>query len=151
MTSTGETFKSDGHAQDLPDTARPIVLFDGACNLCNAAVNFILKHDGRKRFRFASLQSPVAADLLRQHGLSNGPDTVVMIDGDRAYTQSTAVLRIATELDSPWPLAGLAALIPRQLRDDAYAFVARHRAQWFGRQSTCRMPTEDERARFLDG
>ena len=151
MTSAGEIHESDGAARDVPEPAHPIVLFDGACNLCNAAVNFILKHDGRKRFRFASLQSPVAAELLRQHGLAATTGTVVMIDGDRAYTQSTAVLRIATELDSPWPLAGLAALIPRQLRDDVYAFVARHRVQWFGHRSECRMPTDHERARFLDG
>ncbi len=77
-------------------------------------------------------------------------DTVVMIDGDHAFTHSTAVLRIAAELDSPWPLAALAALIPKPLRDDAYAFVAKHRTQWFGRRPTCRVATDAERARFLD-
>ena len=145
MTAAAET--SDGPS--LPEPAHPVVLFDGCCNLCNAAVNFILKHDGANRFRFASLQSPVAAELLRRHGLPADSDTVVMIDGGHAYTHSTAVLRIATELDAPWPLAGLAALIPRQLRDDAYEFVSRHRAQWFGRRAECRVPTEAERARFI--
>ncbi len=128
----------------------PIVLFDGACNLCNAAVSFILRHDGRQRFRFASLQSAVGIDLLRRHGLPETLDSVVMIDGDQAYTRSTAALRIATELDSPWPLAGLLALVPRHLRDDAYDFVARHRTQWFGRKAECRVPTDAERARFLE-
>ena len=150
MTPAAPTSSVDGQSGSVPEPAHPIVLFDGACNLCNAAVSFILKHDGRQRFRFASLQSPVAADLLRQHGLPDTLDTVVMIDGDHAYTHSTAVLRIATELDSPWPLFGLAALVPRQLRDDAYAFVSRHRAQWFGRRAECRVPTDSERAQFLD-
>ena len=141
--------RPDGQPGAVPESAHPVVLFDGACNLCNGAVNFILKHDGRRRFRFASLQSPAGAELLRRHGLADDLDTVVMIDGDRAYTRSTAVLRIATELDPPWPLLGLAALVPRELRDDVYAFVARHRRQWFGRHSACRVPTDAERSRFL--
>ena len=132
-----------------PDVAHPIVLFDGTCNLCNAAVSFILRHDARQRFRFASLQSQVGIDLLRQHGLPETLDSVVMIDGTQAYTKSTAALRIATELDSPWPLAGVLALLPVNLRDDAYDFVARHRLQWFGRKAECRVPTDKERARFL--
>ena len=128
----------------------PVVLFDGCCSLCSAAVNFIMKHDGRDRFRFASLQSPVAAELLHQHGLPNDLDTVVAIVGGHAFTHSTAVLRIAAELDSPWPLAAVAALVPKHLRDGAYEFVSKHRAQWFGRKKECRMPTESDRQRFLD-
>ena len=138
------------NGQPTPAAPHPVILFDGACNLCNAAVNFVMRHDGRDRFRFASLQSPAGADLLRQHNLPADLNTVVMVDGDKAFTHSTAVLRIAAELDSPWPLAALAAVIPRPLRDDAYAFVAKHRAQWFGRKQECRVPTEQERARFLE-
>ncbi len=151
MTSESPPAATNGSSAYVPESAHPVVLFDGQCNLCNAAVSFILKHDGRQRFRFASLQSPVAADLLRQHGLPNDLDTVVMIDGDHAFTHSTAVLRIAAELDSPWPLAALAALIPRSLRDDAYGFVSKHRTQWFGRRATCRVATDAEQGRFLDG
>lgn len=134
---------------DRPETAHPVVLFDGACNLCNASVAFILKHDGRQRFRFASLQSAVGQAMLRRHGLPESLDSVAMVDGDQAFTRSTAVLRIATELDAPWPLAGLLALVPRALLDDVYNFVGRHRIQWFGRKETCRVPTESERERFL--
>jgi predicted DCC family thiol-disulfide oxidoreductase YuxK len=139
----------NGSPKFVPAAPHPVVLFDGQCNLCNGAVNFIIRHDSRDRFRFASLQSPVAAELLRQHGLADDLGTIVMIDGDHAFTRSTAVLRIAAELDSPWPLAALAALIPRHLRDDAYAFVAKHRLQWFGRKDACRVPTEKDRERFL--
>ena len=140
---------AEAPSKSVPAAPHPIVLFDGQCNLCNAAVNFIVAHDSRDRFRFASLQSDLAAGLLRQHGLPSDLDTVVMIDGDHAFTHSTAVLRIAAELDAPWPLAALAALVPRQLRDDAYAFVSKHRTQWFGRRQACRMPTDKDRDRFL--
>ncbi len=151
MTTATDALPTNGQPTFVPGSAHPVVLFDGQCNLCNAAVNFIMKHDGRNRFRFASLQSPVAADLMRQRGLdSEALDTVVMIDGDHAYTHSTAALRIAAELDSPWPLAALAVLIPKHLRDDAYAFVSKHRAQWFGRRPTCRVATDAERERFID-
>ena len=118
---------TNGHVTPDHRPDHPVVLFDGCCNLCSAAVNFIMKHDSRDRFRFASLQSPVAADLLHQHGLPSDLDTVVAIVGGHAFTHSTAVLRIAAELDSPWPLAAVGALVPKHLRDGAYEFVSKHR------------------------
>lgn len=136
----------------LPDrTGGPVVLFDGTCGLCDRAVTFILKHDTAHRFRFAPLDSDVARDLMRQHGLDPAAiDSVVCVEGGRATTHSTAALRIATLLDDPWPLAGFLAWVPTPLRDDAYNFVARHRKQWFGTvKQGCRVMTPDERARFL--
>jgi predicted DCC family thiol-disulfide oxidoreductase YuxK len=149
MTASTETPPRDDQPVAAPDVAHPVVLFDGVCNLCGSAVNFIMRHDGEQRFRFASLQSTVGQALLREYGLPASTDSVVMIDGTQAYTKSTAVLRIAADLDAPWPLAALAAVLPRQLRDDVYEFVAKHRFQWFGRKAECHVPTEAERARFL--
>ena len=143
MTENGHPLAPAGH---------PVVLFDGLCNLCSASVDFIIRHDSRNRIKFASLQSPVGEALLRQHGLPDDVRTVVMIDErGRPFTHSSAVLRIAAELDAPWPLAALATVIPAALRDRAYAFVSLHRLQWFGKRMACRMPTDADRARFLEG
>ncbi len=135
----------------MPDSSPPLILlFDGECGLCSAAVNFILKRDPHRRFRFAPLQSQAARDLLARHHIN--PDhlsSVVLIEQDRAYLRSSAVLRIALELPEPWPLAGICSFIPAFLRDDLYDFVARHRKQWFKPPDACRQPTEAEREQFL--
>ncbi len=130
----------------------PILLFDGVCNLCNGAVQFILRRDPAKRFRFAALQSPVGEQFLREHGIEPGRlDTLVLVEGGRAYLRSTAALRVARRLSGPWPLLYyLFIWLPRPLRDLAYNLVARNRYRLFGEREECMVPTPDLRARFLD-
>jgi len=135
-------------------TAAPeqaIVLFDGVCNLCRASVRFVLARDPRGRLRFASLQSARARALLAPHGLPpEALSSVVLLEGGRAYTRSTALLRIARRLRPPWPLLYAAIVLPRPLRDALYDFVARHRLRWFGRREVCSLPEPAARERFLD-
>ena len=128
----------------------PVILFDGVCNLCNGFVQFIIERDPRAQFRFASLQSAAAAALLNGH-LSTGPipDSVVLVEGDRIYTQSTAALRVARGLGFPWSLSYAFIVVPKPLRDAAYAWVARNRYQWFGKRDVCMVPTPELRSRFL--
>ncbi len=126
-----------------------IVFFDGVCTLCNAAVDFILRNDSAGRFHFASLQSPVWQRLHPQ-GEAPGLDTLVLWQEGRVYTASTAVLRIAAALRFPWKLLSVFLLVPPFVRDAVYRWVARHRYRWFGKRDTCRMPSPEERARFLD-
>lgn len=136
----------------MPDE-RPrgaIVLFDGVCNFCSASVGFIVRRDPRGRFRFAALQSPAGQALLERHGLTADADeTFVLIEGDRAYTRSTAVLRVARGLRVPWPLLFGLIVVPPFLRDFAYGWFARRRYRWFGRREQCMTPTEELRERFL--
>jgi predicted DCC family thiol-disulfide oxidoreductase YuxK len=130
-------------ASDLVAAERPVVLFDGICNLCNGAVRFVTRRDRAKRFDFASLQSETGARLLREHqqGSAMGePDALVVIEGTQVYTHSDAALRIVRSLDGAWPLLGLLRLVPRVIRDAAYRFVARRRYRWFGRVEACPVP-----------
>jgi len=126
---------------------RRVVLFDGVCNLCNGAVQFIIRRDLHARFQFAALQSEAAAKLLR-----TGPtlDSFVLMEGDRVFTKSAAALRIARGLRFPWPLLFIFWLIPRPLRDLVYDWVASHRYAWFGKRDSCMLPTPELRQRFLD-
>ena len=127
-----------------------IVLFDGLCNLCSGTVQFIVAHDRRGYFRFASLQSRAGQELLAAHNVSDDAmGSVVFIDGSRVYRRSEAALRIARRLDSPWPLCYLAMLIPRALRDAFYNLIARHRYRWFGQHDSCWLPSPELRSRFL--
>ena len=127
-----------------------IVLFDGVCNLCNGAVNFIIDRDASQRFRFASLQSEVGQELLARYGLpTHYTDSLVVIEDKKVSTKSTAALNIARHLDGAWPLCYVFILLPAAIRDFFYDIVARNRYRVFGRSNTCRYPTEAERARFL--
>lgn len=127
-----------------------IVLFDGVCNLCNGAVQFLLRRDRERRLRFASLQSRAGQALLRQHGMATDTlETIVVLENGRARVQSDAALLLARRLPWPWPLLAVCLVCPRPLRDALYAFVARHRYRWFGRHESCLLPTPETADRFL--
>ena len=128
-----------------------IVLFDGVCNFCNAAVMFIIDRDPREHFAFAPLQSDLGQKLLRERGFTDlNPETVVLVDGERVFCRSTAGLRIAMGMGALWPLLGvLGYLVPRVLRDWLYRAFAKRRYRWFGKADSCRVPTPELRRRFL--
>ncbi len=131
----------------------PVVLFDGVCNLCNAAVNFAIDRDPRARLRFGSLQSPAGRKLLDEVGYrvrEGEPGSIVLVAGGRVYERSGAVLRIARYLSGAWSLVTAFLLVPRPLRDLVYRWVAAGRYRWFGKTEACRVPTPDLRARFID-
>lgn len=130
--------------------SNPILFFDGVCGLCNRFVDFVLKYDSRGRVLFAPLQGTKAAETLPE-GIVRGLDTVVLLDGDQCHIRSSAVVRIFWNLGGSWSVLGtLLWLIPKPLRDLVYKAVARSRYRLFGQKETCRLPTPDERARFLD-
>jgi predicted DCC family thiol-disulfide oxidoreductase YuxK len=132
----------------MPDSGS-VVLFDGVCNVCNSAVNFIIDRDRQGRFRFASLQSEAGRRLCKEYGIPMELDSIALIEGDRAYVESAAVLRIAKGLDGLWPILFSLVVLPRALRDRAYRYFAAHRYEWFGRAESCRVPTADVLRRFL--
>jgi predicted DCC family thiol-disulfide oxidoreductase YuxK len=121
---------------------RLVFLFDGECGLCNAGVDFVLRHERRPDTVFAAQQSDAGRRLLAAHGVAAlaGKTVVVIADG-RPLTRSAAVLRLARQLRWPWRSAAAVRLVPPPVRDWAYDVVASHRYQWFGRRDACRMPT----------
>ena len=132
---------------------RPVILFDGVCNLCDASVRWVLKHDSREQFDFASLQSGTASQLLAAAGApppGSLPDAIVLIDHGGVHTGSAAATTIARQLRFPHSLLGLGAAFPAWLRDPVYRFVARNRYRWFGRRERCELPAPDHAHRFLD-
>ena len=129
----------------------PLLLFDGECNLCHGAVQFVLKRDRTQRFRFAALRSTSGQQAIAAAGVAGPlPDSMVLVHRGRLHVKSGAALRVAKLLPFPWPLAFVFWLVPSLLRDLVYAFVARHRYRWFGKRQACWVPTAALRARFLD-
>ena len=128
----------------------PIILFDGVCNLCDHAVQFILARDRQQQFRFASLQSPAGMSLLdRFRPDAKNLSSMVLIADGVAYTKSDAALRIAARLNGPWSVLKIFLIVPRPIRNWAYDVVAKHRYRWFGKNSACMMPSPELRSRFV--
>ena len=133
------------------ETAGALLLFDGVCNLCNGAVNFVIEADPDAYFRLGTLQSDAARPYLRAFGRDpEAMSTVVLIENGQLYTRSTAVLRVLRRLEAPWSLLWAFIVVPRPVRDWLYDRVAASRYDWFGQRDECRVPTPDLRARFLD-
>ena len=129
---------------------RHIVIFDGVCNLCNGAVNFIIKRDPDGIFAFTPMQSDLAHELTKQCKASNvGTDTLLLIKNDRCYIFSDAALEIAKDLTGPWFLFNVVKIVPGPIRDAAYRLFARNRYTLFGKADICMVPSKKVRSRFV--
>ena len=120
-----------------------LVLYDGVCGLCDGLIQFLLKHDHRGVFRFASLQSETGRSLVERFGGNPNELTTVYVienydtDDARISNKSDAALFIAGELGWPWKSAVLPRVMPAALRNVGYDFVARNRYRVFGRLQQC--------------
>ena len=129
--------------------SHPIILFDGYCHLCNGTVDFLLRIDVRRRFRFASLQSETGKKLTEIFNVPPETDSVILILQKNIYYESDAVFKIAEVLRWPWKGVVLFRIFPRKWSDGIYRWIARNRYKWFGRRKTCRLPSGEERRLFV--
>lgn len=130
------------------DTA--IILFDGVCNLCNASVQFIIQHDKKNHFKFASIQSEAGQKLLKKYSIdTSATDSIVLIENNRTYVKSTATLRIAKHLNGLYPLLYGFIIVPAFIRNGIYDLIAKNRYKWFGKKEACMIPSEELRSKFM--
>jgi predicted DCC family thiol-disulfide oxidoreductase YuxK len=127
-------------------------LFDGVCNLCNGAVNFLLDWDKSGQYRLAALQSPAGQSLLQRSGRApNDISSIVLVEQDASYIKSEAILRIARRLNIPfYMLASLGLPVPLFVRDPVYDLVANNRYNLLGKRNVCRLGDERFTERFLE-
>jgi len=131
---------------------RPLILFDGVCNLCQRSVQFVIRNDSSEQFRFAALQSDVARSILQERSYLHDElsSMLVIIDGE-LYRESRAALEIAKRLNWPWPLCYyLAFWVPAPVADSVYRFIGKRRYRWFGKKEECWIPDPRLAARFID-
>ena len=127
-----------------------IILFDGECNLCNGAVDFVIRRDANHHFRYASLQSEIGRSMMKEHGKNPDVlDTIILVSGKKVYMRSSAAIRVCNKLGSLWPLMNVFLIVPSPIRDVVYDWIAKNRYKWFGKRDTCRLPTAEELALFL--
>lgn len=131
------------------NSVRKIVLFDGECHLCHKSVSFIIKRDPKRHFQFASQQSEIGQQLLREAGAPTDVNHLILIEGARHFEKSTAALRICRHLKGWWKLCSFLLLVPRPFRDAVYHIVSKNRHKWIGSAESCLLPSPEVRDRFL--
>lgn len=126
-----------------------IILFDGDCNFCNHAVNFIIKRDLLGKFQFSSQQSPFGRKLKKEYDIPVEEDSLILIEKNKSYTKSTAALRISKSLDGLWKLLYVFIIVPRPIRNWVYMAFAKNRYKWFGKRMSCQIHPPHVQKRFL--
>lgn len=137
--------------ENLPKDKK-IILFDGVCTLCNNAIDYIIKKDHKDQFVFASLQSDIGKELTKERGIDTTQvDSIILIiPGEAYYIKSSAALQIFKRLKGLVSLSRIFLPLPESFRDSVYDLIARNRYQWFGKKESCRMPTREEKAKFIE-
>jgi predicted DCC family thiol-disulfide oxidoreductase YuxK len=133
--------------QEGRDSEHPIIFFDGVCGLCNGFVDYMMARDRLAVFRFATLQSDTALSHLGGSALAE--DSIALVDDTGTYQRSDALLLSVARLGGIHAAAHLLLLVPRSLRNRVYNQVAMRRYRLFGMTDTCRIPSPEERGRFL--
>lgn len=130
---------------------QPLLLFDGICNLCNTSINYIIKRDKRQLFKFASLQSDAAKQVLLQFNEKKySIDSIILIYNNSIYYKSSAILKLLSIMGGIYSVSAIGYIIPKKLRDKLYDYIATNRYKWFGKRESCMLPTTDLEQRFID-
>lgn len=144
---TPYSYRHDPAVPDFDDS-KPLFVFDGVCVLCSTGASWLMRIDRRGRVNLTSAQGRIGAALYAHWGMEMDESYLLIVDG-RAYTASDGYLRLCRILGGPWHLLRLGAIIPRRLRDWAYAIVARNRYRWFGKADYCGLLSAEQRRRLL--
>ena len=134
------------------DDQHPIMVFDGFCGLCSNFIDFILRHDPNGDLRFLPAQSELGEALFAHYGLKgdhNDYDTMLLIKDGQLFTKMDAGIWMISDLGWPWNSIKTLRILPTSIGNMFYNLVARNRIKWFGARTTCRLPTPEEKARFL--
>jgi len=136
--------------QNLPPNKK-IILFDGVCNLCNSAVQFVIKYDKKDTFRFVALQSELGQEILAYIGIdAKNIDSIVLYEpGVAYYYKSSAAIQIAKNLGGFWHLGTIFRIIPMGIRNQLYDYIAINRYKWYGKKESCMVPTPELKIKFL--
>lgn len=128
-----------------------VIFFDGLCNLCNGAVQFVIERDHKNIFHFASLQSGFAELELQNFEVDLAQmNSFILLENGKLYKQSTAALRVAKKLNGLWPLLYAFIIVPPFIRNAVYNYIAKNRYKWFGKKESCWVPTPELKNRFFN-
>ena len=135
---------------NLPNNKK-LILFDGVCNLCDASVQYIIKHDQNDLFRYAALQSEVGQEVISKFNIDTAKtDSILLYSKENGISyKSTAALKIASKLGFPRNLMVVFLIIPAFIRNLVYDYIAKNRYKWYGKKEECMIPTPELKSKFL--
>ncbi|MGC1631526.1 MAG: DCC1-like thiol-disulfide oxidoreductase family protein [Gelidibacter sp.] len=130
---------------------KQLILFDGVCNLCEASVQYVIKHDKDDVFRYTALQSEVGQQIIKKFNIDNAQmDSILLYAPEKGISyKSTAALKIASKLGFPRNLMSVFLTVPAFLRNWVYDYIAKNRYQWYGKKDECMIPTPELKSKFL--
>lgn len=135
----------------MKSNSNPIVYFDGVCNLCESSVQFIIRKNKKKNIQFASLQGVHGQTFLKENNLDTSEfSSLVYVENGKIYTKSSGALRITKQLKRLWPFMICFLIVPKFIRDAVYNYIAKNRYKWYGKKTSCWLPTPELKKRFLD-
>lgn len=128
-----------------------LVLFDGICNLCNASVNFIIKHDNKDEFRFSPIQSKIGQQIVKEYNIDTSRcDSIILYSVKKGLSyKSSAALKIAMILGFPISVLSVFLIVPPFIRNWVYDYIAKNRYKWYGKRESCMLPTTDLDKKFI--
>jgi len=131
---------------------KKIILFDGVCNLCNSAVQFVIQHDKKDFFRFVALQSELGQEILNHIGIDpRNIDSIILYEpGIAYYYKSSAAIQISRNLSGFWHFGTVFRIIPTGIRNLFYDYIAKNRYKWYGKKESCMIPTPELKIKFLE-
>lgn len=137
---------------DSGRTKKSVILFDGVCNLCNGFVQFVIDRDQDGYFSFTSLQGEFAHRSMLSGDMEDSKlmGSIILLENDKVYYRSTAILKIAKRLNGLWPLLYGLIIVPTFIRDLIYKLIAKNRYKWFGKADVCRISSPLIEGRFLE-
>lgn len=131
---------------------KKIILFDGVCNLCNSAVQFIVERDKKDAFRFVALQSDLGLEICNYIGIEQKTtDSIILYEpGIAYYYKSEAALKIASQLGGFYGCLTIFTVFSKKINDYIYDYIAKNRYKWYGKKEQCMIPTPELKAKFLE-
>lgn len=133
------------------DKNQKLILFDGVCNLCDASVQYVIKHDKNNVFRYTALQSEVGQFIIKKFNVDTSKtDSILLYSPENTiFYKSTAALKIASKLGFPRNLMAIFLIVPTFIRNFVYDFIAKNRYKWYGKKEECMIPTPELKSKFL--
>ncbi len=130
---------------------KKLILFDGVCNLCDASVQYIIKHDKNDVFRYTALQSEIGQEIIKKFNIdTTKTDSILLYSEENGISyKSTAALKIASKLGFPRNLMAAFLIVPTFIRNWVYDYIAKNRYKWYGKKNECMIPTPELKSKFL--
>lgn len=131
---------------------KKLILFDGVCNLCNASVQYVIRHDKNNIFLFTALQSETGLEIIKKYNIDTSKtDSILLYTPENGIaSKSSAALKIAGSLGFPQNILSIFLIVPPFIRNWVYDYIAKNRYKWYGKKESCWIPTPELKSKFLD-